>query len=357
MGAMVKASGYKVGVGGNLGTPVLTLLKNNPELFVLELSSFQLETTYSLKATVATVLNLSPDHMDRYASCEDYYAAKRRIYQNCEQAVINRAEPLSHPITLSKGSSKNNFPFFRSLNSLRSNNSRSKVESYFLTGPKTGIQISFGLDAPAAGHFGLITEKDQCYLAFGKEKLLPVSKLKLFGRHNLANCLAALALGEAIQLPMETRLAVLEKFEGLPHRAEWVRELKGVQWINDSKGTNVGATEAALKGLADDIQGKWILIAGGVGKNADFMPLKSIVQKYCRAVILIGESALVLETILSSVVPCFKATSMEAAVLEASKQALPGDGVLLSPACASFDMFKNYEARGDEFKRAVLLQK
>ncbi len=320
VGEMAKAAGFSVGVGGNLGVPVLTLLKQEPELYVLELSSFQLETTYSLKPKVATVLNLSADHMDRYVSMEAYQAAKYRIFNNCERAVINRDDPLvSREIP-------------------------------------TNIPVtSFGLDKPLADQFGLV-KKDGAsgvWLAKGEKLLLHLSQLKLFGLHNAANALAALALAESVSLSMDACLSVLQTFTGLPHRCEWVRKYQDVQWINDSKGTNVGATLAALQGLAFDIPGKWVLIAGGLGKNADFTPLKALIEQHCRAVVLIGEAATELENLLKSTVPCNRATSMEDAVHRASLLARAGDGVLLSPACASWDMFKNFEARGDAFKAAV----
>jgi UDP-N-acetylmuramoylalanine--D-glutamate ligase len=318
VGEMAKQAGLSVGVGGNLGIPVLTLLKQKPALYVLELSSFQLETTYSLKPTVATILNLSLDHMDRYASMEAYQAAKRRIWMNCKQAVINRDDP-----TLAKSV------------------------------PEEIPTISFGLEQPLEDQFGLIPRNNELWLAEGSKLLLPLSQLKLFGLHNVANTLAALALGKSASFPIEAMLAVLETFSGLPHRCEWVRKYKEVHWINDSKGTNVGATTAALRGLAADIPGKWILIAGGVGKKADFTPLQPLIKQHCRAVVLIGEAAQELENLLQASVYCSRAISMEDAIYKAVRLAKPGDGVLLSPACASWDMFKNFEERGDAFKVAV----
>lgn len=318
VGEMAKKAGRSVAVGGNLGIPVLTLLSQNPELYVLELSSFQLETTYSLKAKVATVLNLSPDHMDRYASLEQYKTAKCRIFMNCETAVINRDDRL------------------------------------LIDAIPSGIPtISFGINEPLQGQFGLRKEGNDLWLSKGPQLLLPLAEIRLFGLHNAANALAALALGECAQLPMEAMLSVLRTFSGLPHRCEWVRKYKEVQWINDSKGTNVGATFAALQGLATDVSGKWILIAGGLGKNADFSPLKPLIKQYCCAVVLIGEAANELENLLQSSVTCVRAIHMEDAVHQAAKLAAPGDGVLLSPACASWDMFKNFEARGEAFKEAV----
>jgi len=315
VGEMAKAAGIRVGVGGNLGTPVLALLKEKPDLYVLELSSFQLETTHSLKPKAATVLNICPDHLDRYASVEAYQAAKHRIFKNVEYVIYNREDP-----QLPMGSD----PI-----------------------------ISFGIDAPLENHYGLIKSKDVLWLARGKELLLPASKLKISGLHNLANALAALALGESIALPMASMLSVLQSFPGLSHRAEWVGDYLGVPWINDSKGTNVGATLATLEGLADTITGKWVLIAGGVGKNADFSPLVPIIQKHCKAVILIGEATETLYSLLQGVVNCVRASDMADAVHKAADCVEIGDGVLLSPICASFDMFKNFEDRGNIFKAAV----
>jgi len=321
VGEMAKAAGIRVGVGGNLGIPALALLAENPELYVLELSSFQLETTHSLRPKVATVLNICADHLDRYASVDEYTAAKCRIFQNAEQVVFNRQDPIV-PGLLPPSDAR---------------------------GRNDGNCISFGLDLPLENQYGLI---EDC-LARGNEHLLTLSEVKLFGRHNVVNALAALALGESIGLPIPVMLSVLKTFTGLAHRCEWVRELNGVPWINDSKGTNVGATVAALQGLASDIAGKWVLIAGGVGKNADFTPLKPLVQQHCRAVVLLGEAQEELYQLLHSVIPCLRARDMADAVSKALESLRIGDGVLLSPACASTDMFQNFAERGEVFKRVV----
>lgn len=344
VGAMAQEASIKVAVGGNIGVPVLSFLsKGEPEktfagmertdsqpctgrvqaggredeLYVLELSSFQLETTHSLQATAAVILNLSADHLDRYPSMDAYYAAKRRIYRQCKYRVFNRDEPML-------------------------------VQDL----PARDSSISFGLGVPLERHYGLTHERD-VWLARGKTRLLPISRLKLFGAHNIANVLAALALGECISLPLDSMLATVEKFTGLPHRCEWVRNHNDVLWINDSKGTNVGATRAALEGLGASIQGKWVLIAGGIGKQADFSPLKALVRRYCRAVVLIGEAAEALHSLLGTVAPCVKARDLQEAVMMAKQSAHPGDGVLLSPACSSFDMFANFEERGNIFKALV----
>lgn len=321
VGEMAKQAGLKTAVGGNLGTPALSMLGNEIDLYVLELSSFQLETTYSLKPAVCTILNISPDHMDRYRSVEDYVAAKERIYINCKKVVTNRED------------------------------------SIVMKQLPAGIPVtSFGLNEASEGSWGLqkLGKESHLWLSWGKTPLMAVSDLKLFGRHNVANALAALALAEAVDIPMEACIAVLKNFTGLKHRCEWVRTRQDVHWINDSKGTNVGATEAAIKGLANDISGKWLLIAGGIGKNADFSSLKPLVQQHCSAVVLIGEASDELEKLFSGSVQCFRAKDMKDAVQLASKAAKPGDGVLLSPACASFDMFKNFEDRGNVFRSEVL---
>lgn len=325
VGEMARLAGLDVGLGGNLGTPALSLLptpeeQDHRDLYVVELSSFQLETTYSMRARVATVLNISPDHMDRYPTLESYMEAKLRILKGCERVVINREDAylLKHM----------------------------KETQYQLQGKPN---ISFGLDKPLQENYGL----HEGYLMKGTQKLISRNDLQLFGQHNVANALAALALGESVNLPMEIMIKTLREFKGLPHRAERVRVLNGVSWINDSKGTNVGATIAALQGLSQDISGKWVLIAGGMAKKADFTELKTVIPKYCRAVILIGEAAAELKSLLKDQLTCLPANTMEEAVKLAQHEAKPGDGVLLSPACASFDMFKNFEERGDVFKTAV----
>jgi len=320
LGEMAKKALKKVAIGGNLGKPALSLLSEETELYILELSSFQLETTQSLRPKIATILNLSMDHLDRYASFGDYQAAKLRIYTDCEYIVFNRQDPI--------------------LPDLMSKKSQPRL-------------ISFGLDEPEAGHFGLIYDQEWI-LTKGTERLIPAKKLQILGQHNLANALASLALGDGIGLPMDKMLAALEDFKGLSHRCESVCEKAGVRWVNDSKGTNVGATVTALTGLGAEISKQWILIAGGIGKNADFSPLIPLVKKYCRAVVLIGSSAEELFQLFSKIVPCFKAIDMEEAVHKAASLAEPGDGVLLSPACSSLDMFQNFEERGLAFKACVL---
>lgn len=316
VGDMAKTAGLNVGVGGNLGTPALALLENAPDLYVLELSSFQLETTYSLKPAVATLLNICPDHMDRYKTLEEYYQAKARIFHSSERMVVNRDDV------------------------------------YVLERLPKLPYLSFGLNLPNEQNFGVCFKTN--YLMQGKTPLISINEMKIFGHHNISNALASLCLGTSLNWPMDAMLESLRTFKGLPHRCEWVRTLNDVKWINDSKGTNVGATVAALEGLKNAVPGKWIVILGGLGKNADFAPLKKPVLESCRAVILIGKATKELEDLLAKEIHCATAKSMEEAVNLARKFAEPGDGVLLSPACASFDMFKNFEHRGDAFKAAVL---
>ncbi|MFZ5560637.1 MAG: UDP-N-acetylmuramoyl-L-alanine--D-glutamate ligase [Pseudomonadota bacterium] len=320
VGLMAKNAGIDAGVGGNLGLPVLDMLREQGEqaLYVLELSSFQLETTHSLKAAVAVVLNISEDHMDRYASMQEYHTAKHRIFRNCQRYVVNRDDPLTRPLI---------------------------AESV----PHT----SFGLNAPDLNQFGVLIESGGKWLARGREKLLPVSALKIRGDHNVANVLAALALGEAVNLPMNVMLQTLRDFPGLPHRCELVAEQGGVAWYNDSKGTNVGSTLAAINGLGNAIKGKLVLIAGGVGKGQDFSPLSAPLAKYAKALVLIGEDAPKIEAAVAGSVRKVRAPTLREAVEQSRALAGEGDAVLLSPACASFDMFRNYEDRGQQFVAAV----
>ena len=319
VGLMAENAHIKVGVGGNLGTPVLELLDPETELYILELSSFQLETTHSLKAAAAIVLNVSEDHMDRYASMQAYHQAKHRVYRNCQFYITNRQDPLTVPLL-----------------------------------PEAIPHTSFGLDAPDLKTYGVIREAGQSYLAKGREKLLLASEMGIFGEHNIANALAALALGEAVDIPMPVMLQTLKEFKGLPHRCQLVSKHQNVAWYNDSKGTNVGATLAAIDGLGAAITGKVILIAGGVGKGQDFKPLSPALAKYGKAVILIGEDASKIDAAITANVDKVYATTLVDAVQQAQTLASTGDAVLLSPACASFDMFKHYEDRGQQFVSAVV---
>lgn len=315
VGMMAEAAGKKVKVGGNLGTAALDLLDQQTELYVLELSSFQLGTTYSLKPAVAVVLNISPDHMDRYDNINEYLAAKQRVYSGCQIAIINRDDSLSYIGALL---------------------------------PKKIINFSIN-NAPGENDFG-ITDG---YLTHGKKKLLSIDKLKIKGLHNMANALAAFAIGMAINLPLEVMLQTLGNFKGLEHRCQWVANINNIDWYNDSKGTNVGATKSAIEGLGAGSSGKIILILGGIGKDADFTALCGCLAKYVRTVVLIGKDALLIERALGKISKILHAKSMAEAVTICAHEALPGDAVLLSPAAASFDMFKNFEHRGIVFMEEV----
>ncbi|QKF49653.1 UDP-N-acetylmuramoyl-L-alanine--D-glutamate ligase [Pseudomonas graminis] len=318
VGDMAAAAGKRVAVGGNLGTPALDLLSDDVELYVMELSSFQLETTDQLGAEVATVLNISEDHMDRYTGLPAYHLAKHRIFRGARQVVVNRQDALTRPLI------------------------------------GEGVPCwTFGLNKPDRNGFGLREESGEKYLAFQFDNLLPVRELKIRGGHNQANALAALALGHAVGLPFDAMLASLKTFAGLVHRCQWLRALNGVNYYDDSKATNVGAALAAIEGLGADIDGKLVLIAGGDGKGADFTPLKAPVAAHCRAVVLLGRDADLLAATFGDSVPLVRVTTLEEAVQRAADIALEGDAVLLSPACASLDMFKNFEERGQLFARAV----
>ncbi|SDH84412.1 UDP-N-acetylmuramoyl-L-alanine--D-glutamate ligase [Pseudomonas abietaniphila] len=318
VGEMAIAAGKRVAVGGNLGTPALDLLSDDVELYVMELSSFQLETTDQLGAEVATVLNVSEDHMDRYSGLPAYHLAKHRIFRGARQVVVNRQDALSRPLI------------------------------------GEGVPCwTFGLNTPDINGFGLREENGEKYLAFQFEHLMPVRELKIRGAHNQANALAALALGHAVGLPLDAMLASLRTFAGLVHRCQWVRELNGVSYYDDSKATNVGAALAAIEGLGTDISGKLVLIAGGDGKGADFSALKAPVATHCRAVVLLGRDAELLAETFGDSVPLIRVKTLEEAVQRAAESAQEGDAVLLSPACASLDMFKNFEERGRLFAQAV----
>ncbi|MDB6061837.1 MAG: murD [Verrucomicrobiaceae bacterium] len=322
VGEMAKAAQRNVGVGGNLGTPALDLLDAQRDLYVLELSSFQLERGQPLNAEVATVLNVSPDHMDRYASVQSYHQAKHRVFRGCKQIVINRADMLTRP----------------------------------LVAPSV-IEWSFGVDAPDFKGFGVRENNGERYFAFEHTLLMPVRELRIVGEHNIANALAALALGHAVGLPMAAMLQTLREFSGLAHRCQLIAEKNDVGFYDDSKGTNVGATVAAIEGLASaapkNKERKIVLIAGGVGKGAEFSGLASVLEKHGRAAVLIGESAPAIEAVMKSLLPLAQAATMQDAVTKAAQLAQAGDCVLLSPACASFDMFDNYAHRGDVFIAAV----
>jgi len=312
---LAQAGGLAVRAGGNLGTPALDLLEGEaPDVYVLELSSFQLDTTASLRARVACVLNISPDHIDRHGSLERYAAAKARILAGAQAVVLNRDDALVMAM------------WDRRTPCLR-----------------------FGLDAPGEGEYGLLESADGPLLARGREALLPAARLKIRGRHNLANALAALAMAEALGLEPARLLEALAAFPGLPHRAEWVAERAGVTFINDSKGTNVGAAVAAIAGM----DGPVVLIAGGDGKGADFAPLAAAARGKVRTAVLLGRDAELLAHVLEETCLVVRAAGIEEAVVEAARRAVAGDTVLLSPACASTDMYSDYTERGRRFAAAA----
>ncbi len=316
VGEMAKAAGINVAVGGNLGTPALELLDDSVELYVMELSSFQLETVTKLNAKVATILNVSADHLDRYENMRAYILAKLRVYFGAEHIVVNRKDVLTHPPLAA------------------------------------GVKpIYFGGNADF-GSFGLTEENGEEFLTKNLTALMPSRELKIRGRHNVDNALAALALGDAAGIPMDAMLTALKSFKGLKHRCEFVATKNGVEFYNDSKGTNIGSTLAAIHGLARDPQ-QLIVILGGEGKGQDFTELAPALGAINSQVILIGRDAPIIEQAVARSTKITHASSMQDAVNKSLQLANAGDAVLLSPACASFDMFKNYEDRGEKFCAAV----
>jgi UDP-N-acetylmuramoylalanine--D-glutamate ligase len=315
-GALCAAAGLKTLVGGNIGTPALDLLNEPvPEVYVLELSSFQLETTWSLNPRAATVLNLTPDHMDRYETLDEYAVAKARVFRGNGTMVLNAED--------------------------------ARVRGMAVSGRRV---VHFGLGEPlASGDYGIRRHAGEEWLARGTERLMPARDVPLPGQHNLANALAAMALAETVGVAPAAACDAIRRFRGLPHRTEVVGEKDGVRWINDSKGTNVGATVAALNGMTAPT----VLIAGGDGKGQDFRELRDAVSAHARAVVLIGRDAPLIEAALAGCVTMQRAPTLPEAVRLARRLAQPGDVVLLSPACASFDMFRNYEHRGEVFRAAV----
>lgn len=318
LGEMAREAGRHVGVGGNIGTPALDLLNCGHDLYVLELSSFQLESLSSLKPAGATVLNVSEDHMDRYTGLDDYARAKQRIFTGTEVAVLNRDD------------------------------------AAVMAMAPAGKTVSFGFSRPAsADEFGVCERDGQQWLCHGNTMLCATDSLLLAGRHNIANALAALALGDIAGLSMDAMLAALKRFTGLPHRTQFVAEINGVKYYNDSKATNVGACNAALNGLDKADSSRTVVILGGDCKDADFSGLTDVIQKTCRAVVLIGRDADQVRQHLPAGIETVTASGMPDAVSQAGLLAQSGDRVVLSPACASFDMFKNFEDRGEQFVSAV----
>jgi UDP-N-acetylmuramoylalanine--D-glutamate ligase len=303
-GVMAKAAGLKVGVGGNIGVPALDLLEQEAELYVLELSSFQLETTSSLKLKAAAFLNLSEDHMDRYEGMADYRAAKLRIFNHAELAVVNRDDAETFP--------DHDIPV-----------------------------VTFGSDNQA---FGLESDGEKTWLLDHGQRVIASDELKLVGKHNLANVLVVLALLKAAGVECHNTLNTLKNYTGLTHRCQVVADNQGVKWVNDSKATNIASTMAALSGL--ELTGTLYLLVGGVGKGADFTPLKPILAALNLQLCCFGKDG---DAFLPLHESAIRFNSMEDVIQQISSQLKPGDMVMLSPACASFDQFDNFMARGDAF--------
>ena len=318
VGEICKQAGLNTIVAGNIGMPVLdTLQMTAPDVYVLELSSFQLEATHHLQVDAATVLNLSEDHMDRYTGMQEYAQAKARIYQHARMAIVNRDDP----------------------------------SSAVLAGQLP--QVSFGVNpAPGINDYGL---NEMGWLCAGNRHYIEADSLNIRGKHNIANALAAIALTQAIGVDKVSILHTVQSFTGLPHRVEWVATIDDVDFYDDSKGTNVGATCSAISGMLKHGQPqKVVLIAGGDGKGQDFNPLRAAIGQHARAVVLIGRDGPKIQQVLQNVqIPVVDAVDLTAAVHIAKTLAEAGDAVLLSPACASFDMFRNYEHRAQVFVEAV----
>lgn len=312
---MSRAAGQETLAGGNLGEPALDLLNvAPPDLYVLELSSFQLQRTQSLAPAVAVLLNVSPDHLDWHRSEKQYRDAKYSIYKGAKAAVINRADKRAHKET-----------------------------------KDIDTVVSFGLDEPDEGQYGIRREDGIDYLARGKTMLIATSDMAMYGRHNQANALAALAAGDLLGLGLPAMLQVLNEFPGLPHRMQFVARKGSVDYINDSKATNVAAAVASI----DSVDGMIVLLAGGEGKGGDFSDLATALENKLRAAVLIGTDADKIANALDTVMPVYFAVDMDDAVQQAAAYAESDDTVLLAPACASFDQFDNYGARGDAFGAAV----
>lgn len=322
VGEMLQQAGKHVAVGGNLGRPALDLLKDQPELIVLELSSFQLETTSNLHAHVAVVLNMSEDHLDRHGNMMNYHQAKHRIFQGVKHVVYNRDDSLTRPFV-----------------------------------PDATPMKSFGLNAPDMNQYGVLTDLDgTIWLARGRERLIKSADLYIQGTHNVANALACLAIGEFIGIAKESMLATLKQFKGLAHRCEYVTTKANIRYYNDSKGTNIGASIAAILGLGQAIQhqqGQVVLILGGQGKGQDFTLLRQAIEQYVRTVVLIGQDATLIAAAIEGCADIQYAETLQHAVTACQAAAKANDVVLLSPACASFDMFKGYEDRGQQFVACV----
>lgn len=315
---MARSAGRAVRAGGNLGPPALELLpgpgESEPELYVLELSSFQLETTESLRPQAAAVLNIAADHLDRYASLDEYARAKERIFRGAGTAIVNLDDPAVAAMDTSSGARR-----------------------------------GFRLGEPPPDGYGLSHHDSRSWLAIPGARLMPADELALAGRHNLANALAAVALADAVGVDRDAMRETLARFGGLAHRTEPVAAIDGVRYVDDSKATNLGACIAAVEGLGGPV----VLIAGGEAKERDFSRLRALAPDPLKAAVLIGRDAELVAEALEGVIPVSRAATMTGAVRSAAGYAQPGDTVLLSPACASFDMFADYAERGRSFVHAV----
>lgn len=321
LGEMARVAKRRVVVAGNIGLPVLDTINDDDatDLYVLELSSFQLETTYSLNPVASAILNITEDHMDRYASFTDYQSAKARIAHGNGALIVNRDEQVVCDLDATLDGSRKRYTYSTLL-------------------PATEID------------FGVMQHQAETWLAKGEQALIPISALKIKGNHNVSNVLAALALGTVANLPMPAMLEAIQQFPGLPHRTQWVAEKNNIVWFNDSKATNVGATVAAVKGLADY---QLILLMGGQGKGQNFSELAQVFNGIVKHIFLFGEDAQRIADGLDGVVTHSFVKDLKQAVHEANQLAVAGDAVLLSPACASFDMFNGYDHRGQVFMKLV----
>ncbi|WP_430459950.1 UDP-N-acetylmuramoyl-L-alanine--D-glutamate ligase [Thalassolituus sp. LLYu03] len=314
VGELLAAAGLNVGVGGNIGVPALDL--GAADVYVLELSSFQLETTDHLNAWAGVILNLSEDHMDRYSGMDDYLAAKQKIFNGCRQIIANRDDATTFP-------------------------------------PAGQVNITFGLQAPVVREFGLVRVKGESWIAFGDELIVSASELRIKGQHNLANVMAALALVQTMNVDLNTVLPALKAFAGLDHRCQWLGEKDGVAFYNDSKGTNVGSTLAAINGLGPEISGRIWLLAGGEGKGQDFSPLAGPCGEFVAEVLTYGADGGIIANAVSGDCQVSMQATLDEAFERACSLADDGDVILLSPACASFDQFRNYNHRGEYFRALV----
>lgn len=310
VGLMAEQAGFKVGIGGNIGTPALDLLLQPADLYVLELSSFQLETTSSLQPAAAVILNLSEDHLDRYDGMAGYLAAKQRIFANAKHIVVNRDDAATLP-------------------------------------PQHAYWQSFGLNSES---YGRVQQDDGLWLSVDGKPVLSVAELNIVGAHNQMNALAAMALADAVGIPQVAQLTVLRSFTGLAHRCQFVRDVNGVRWINDSKATNVGSTLAAVAGVGESVQGRLWLLAGGQGKGQDFSPLQPLLANQIYRMVCFGQDAGILMELADNTQ---RVADLDEAVRSVAAEVQPGDWVLLAPACASLDQFRNFEQRGQRFADLV----